>query len=162
MQFAKALGLRVVAIDQRPEGLKLAQDVPAHLRPDLVLNIDEPATIQEISDFTGGIGLDGAVVCTDDVPASDWTLHRLQPRSVCVMLGLPDGGFKFDAFNLVFREIVVKGSLHCSVEEVKRMVDLVAECGVTSHLTTISLDEGEDIPERAAAHSFSGRLVVQF
>ncbi|KAH6672792.1 chaperonin 10-like protein [Plectosphaerella plurivora] len=162
VQFAKALGLRVVAIDQRPGGLKLAQDVPAHLRPDLVLNIDDPATIQEISDFTGGIGLDGAVVCTDDVPASDWALHRLQPRSICVMLGLPDDGFKFDAFNLVFREIVVKGSLHCSVEEVKRMVDLVAEYGVTSHLTTISLDEGEDIPERAAAHSFSGRLVVKF
>ncbi|KAH9205322.1 chaperonin 10-like protein [Leptodontidium sp. 2 PMI_412] len=160
VQFAKALGLRVVAIDNRDVGLKLASEVPSHLRPDLVISFNSPAAAGQISDFTDGIGLNAAVVCTDDGPASDWTLHRLQPRGTCVVLGLPDEGLKFDAFNLVFREIVVKGSLHSSVDEVMKMVDVVAKHGIVSHLTLLRLEEGEAIPQMAAAHAFTGRLVV--
>lgn len=161
VQFAKALGYRVVAIDNREVGLKLAANIKSHLKPDLIIGFDSPDAASRIATFTGGIGLHGAVVCTDDVPASDWALHRLQPRGTCVMLGLPEQGFRFDAFNLVFREIVVKGSLHCSVDEVKYMLKDVVENGILSHLTILSLEEGEDIPERAAAHSYEGRLVVK-
>ncbi|ETS73440.1 hypothetical protein PFICI_15045 [Pestalotiopsis fici W106-1] len=161
VQFAKALGYRVLAIDNRDVGLKLAADVPVHLKPDLIVGYEDPRATALINDFTGGIGLHGAVVCTDDVPASDWTLHRLQPRGVCVVLGLPELGFKFDAFNLVFREIVVKGTLHSSVKEVKNMLEAVAQYRILSHLTLLSLEEGEDIPQRAAAHAYEGRLVVK-
>jgi propanol-preferring alcohol dehydrogenase len=160
VQFAKSRGLRVVAIDNRDVGLKLASEVPAHLRPDEVVNFNSHDAIQKILEFTDGIGLSGAVVCTDDVPASDWALHRLQPRGVCVVLGLPESGFKFDAFNLVFRELVVKGSLHCPVDEVKAMIKAVAANGVVSHLTVLPLEKAEDIPDRATAHSFTGRLVI--
>lgn len=161
IQFAKARGLRVVAIDNRDVGLKLASEVPANLRPDITINFNSHEAIQQISEFTDGIGLNGAVVCTDDVSASDWALHRLQPRGVCVVLGLPESGFKFDAFNLVFREIVVKGSLHCPVDEAKKMIKAVVDNGVVSHLTILTLEEGEDIPERAATYSFTGRLVIK-
>ncbi|KAG5661292.1 hypothetical protein KAF25_005414 [Fusarium avenaceum] len=161
VQFAKALGYRVVASDSREAGLKLASDVPAHLRPDLIVNSGAEDASQKISDFTGGQGLHGVVVCTDSPAATDWALHRLQPRGTCVALGLPDEGFKFDAFNLVFREITVKGSLHCGVNEVKKMIDAVSEHGIVSHLTILPLEEGEDIPEKVAAHAFSGRLVVK-
>lgn len=160
MQFAKSLGLRVVAIDNRDVGLKLASEVPAHLKPDQLINFNSHDATQKVSEFTGGIGLNGSVVCTDDVPASDWALHRLQPRGVCVILGLPLSGFKFDAFNLVFRELVVKGSLHCPVDEVKAMIKAVSANGVVSHLTVLPLEKAEDIPDRAVAHSFTGRLVV--
>lgn len=80
IQFAKARGLRVIAIDNRDVGLNLASNVPAHLRPDLVVNLHHSDAIQKMTEFTDGIGLNGGVVCTDDVPVSDWTLHRLQPR----------------------------------------------------------------------------------
>ncbi|KAI3572716.1 chaperonin 10-like protein [Fusarium oxysporum f. sp. albedinis] len=142
VQFAKALGYRVVASDNRDAGLKLASGVPEHLRPDLIVNSSDEDAAQKILDITNGEGLHGAVVCTDN-------------------LGLPDEGFRFDAFNLVFREINVKGSLHCSVDEVKKMIDAVSEHGIVSHLTILPLEEGEDIPERVAAHAFSGRLVVK-
>lgn len=161
IQFAKALGYRVIASDNCDAGLKLALGVPDHLRPDLIVNSSDEDAVQKISDFTNGEGLHGAVVCTDNVSATDWALHRLQPRGTCVVLGLPDEGFKFDAFNLVFREINVKGSLHCGVDEVKKMVDAVAEHGIVSHLTILPLEEGEDIPERVAARAFTGRLVVK-
>jgi D-arabinose 1-dehydrogenase-like Zn-dependent alcohol dehydrogenase len=66
------------------------------------------------------MGLNVAVSCTDSPKLADWTLQRLQPRSTCVLLGLPEDGLKLDAFNLVFRELNVKDSLHCSREEVEK------------------------------------------
>ncbi|KAK7415938.1 hypothetical protein QQX98_005511 [Neonectria punicea] len=141
IQFAKALGYRVAAIDKFESGLKLATQVPAALRPDIVVGFDDPEASKKISDFTGGIDLAAAVVCTDDVPASDWTLHRLQPRGTCVVLGLPERGFTFDAFNLVFREIVVKGSLHSGIDEVTKMLDAVARHDIISHVTLLPLEQ---------------------
>ncbi|KAM5359161.1 hypothetical protein ACJZ2D_014700 [Fusarium nematophilum] len=82
IQFAKELGYQVVAIDNRDNGLKLASEVPSHLRPDLIVKFSDENAVEEISELTRGIGLHGAVVCTDDVEASDWALHRLRPRAI--------------------------------------------------------------------------------
>ena len=38
-----------------------------------------------------------------------------------MVLGLSVDGFKFDAINISFHEIVVKGSLHASVEAMEKM-----------------------------------------
>ncbi|KAJ5823042.1 Polyketide synthase enoylreductase [Penicillium robsamsonii] len=98
---------------------------------------------KKISEFTDGIRLNGAV-----------------PRGVCVILGLPESGLYFDAFYLVFREIIVKGSLHCPVNEVKAMIKSVSDNRVISHLTILPLEKAEGIPDKAAADLFTGRLVV--
>jgi propanol-preferring alcohol dehydrogenase len=160
IQFAKTLGYRVAAIDKLDMGLKLATEVPAPLTPDIVVSFSDPEASQKLSDFTDGIGFAAAVVCTDDVPATDWTLHRLQPRGTCVVLGLPEQGFTFDAFNLVFKEIVVKGSLHSGIDEVNKMLDAVAKHNIASHLALLPLEQGETIPEKIAARAFTGKLVV--
>lgn len=111
--------------------------------------------------FTDGIGLNGTAVCTDGVRATDVALHGLWPRGACVVLGLRERGFKFDAFILVFWEIIVKESLHCSVKEVGKMVDVVTDHCILIRLTILSLEKGEDIQQRAAAHSYTGRLVMK-
>ncbi|KAF4469724.1 Polyketide synthase enoylreductase [Fusarium albosuccineum] len=160
VQFAKALGYRVVAVDKHEVGLKLASEVPAHLKPDLIVGFDDQDTIQKISDFTDGVGLKAAVICTGDDAANDWAAHRLQPRGTCVVVGFPEQGFNFDPMNLIFREIVVKGSIHCSMGEVRDMMDVVVKHGVLSHLTLLSMDEAEDIPAKSVAHAFIGRPVV--
>jgi len=77
-----------------------------------------------------------------------------------MLLGLPDDGYKFDSFSLVFREIVVKGSLHSSRDEVEAMMKVVDEHKILSHLTELSIDSAEALPERVSRHDFEGRLVV--
>ncbi|KAI8653692.1 PKS-ER domain-containing protein [Fusarium sp. Ph1] len=160
IQFAKALGYQVVAVDNRDIGLRLASEVPSHLKPDAIVKFGDEEAAKQISDLTRDIGLHGAVVCTDDVEASDWALHQLRPRGVCVVLGLPEQGYKFDAFNLVFREIAVKGSIFTTADEARKMLEVVGREGVRSHLTLLKLEEGEVIYDKVAAHDFDGRLVV--
>lgn len=158
IQFAKALGYRTVAIDNRETGLRLAANVA--LKPDLIVGYEDPDTSKKISDFTDGIGLTAAVVCTDNVPASDWIIKLLQPRGTCVVLGLPDEGYRFDAFTLVFKEILIRGSLHAPRHAVEEMLEVVAKHQIFSHLTTVRLEDAEALPERVAAHDFEGRLIV--
>jgi D-arabinose 1-dehydrogenase-like Zn-dependent alcohol dehydrogenase len=159
VQFAKALGYRVIAIHHRDLGSKL-ESIPQALKPDLFVDHTKPESIQQISDFTDGIGLDAAVVSTDSVPVNDWVLHRLHPRGTCVVLGLPEEGFRFDAFNLIFHEITIKGSLHSSIEDMERMLEVVSEHKIRSQISIVPIDEAESLPTRVHAHEFSGRPVV--
>ncbi|KAM0238711.1 hypothetical protein ACHAPO_003684 [Fusarium lateritium] len=161
IQFAKARGYRVVAIDNHEIGLRLATEVPSHLKPDLILKYDDPETIQKVSDFTDEIGLKAAVVCASDDDVNDWAAHRLQPRGVLVAAGFPKNGLRFDPMNLVLREIVVKGVVHCSMEETREMMKFVTEHGVQSHLSLLTMGEAENIIAKSQAHVLIGRPVVK-
>jgi propanol-preferring alcohol dehydrogenase len=159
IQFAKALGYRVVAVHHRDASSKL-EEISKDLRPDLIVDYTKPDAVKKIAEFTDGISLDAAVVCTENIPANDWILHQLHPRGTCVVLGLPEEGFTFDAFNLVFREIVVKGSLHSSIDRMRNMLEVVTKYNIRSNISLVPLDEAEDLLERVHNHEISGRAVV--
>jgi D-arabinose 1-dehydrogenase-like Zn-dependent alcohol dehydrogenase len=160
IQFAKALGYRVIAIHHRDATSKI-RDIKQELRPDLIIDYTKPDAADQISKYTNGILLDAAVVCTDNILANDWILHQLHPRGTCVVLGLPEQGFTFDAFNLVFREIVVKGSLHSSIERMQEMLEVVSEHGIRSNVDIVLIDDAATLPERVHNHEFVGRAVVK-
>ena len=160
IQFAKAMGCRVVAISSRDLTPQLESVVPKALWPDLTVSSKDPSSSQKILDFTDGIGLDAAVVCTDNIPDNDWILHRLRLRGTSVVVGLPVDGFKFDAINISFHEIVVKGSLHASIEAMEKMFLMVKEHGVRSQIKTLTMDEAENLPERAEKRDYKGKMVV--
>jgi D-arabinose 1-dehydrogenase-like Zn-dependent alcohol dehydrogenase len=74
-----------------------------------------------------------------------------------VVLGLAEEGFHFDAINLTFHEIVVKGGLHASVEDMTRMLEVAAEHKVRSQLTIVPIDEGENLLERSTSTTSRGK-----
>jgi D-arabinose 1-dehydrogenase-like Zn-dependent alcohol dehydrogenase len=159
IQFAKALGYRVMAIGSRDTASNL-DVIPAGLGPDIYVNRTANDAEQQILDFTDGCGLASAVVSTDGAEVNDWVLHQLQPRATAVLLGLPTTGFSFDAFNLVFREIVVKGSLHSSVSDMEEMLEVVAKHHVQSQVSCLPLAEAETLPQMIHNRELSGRAVV--
>jgi D-arabinose 1-dehydrogenase-like Zn-dependent alcohol dehydrogenase len=161
IQFAKALGYRTVAIDNRHEGRQLALDLPEHLNPDLVLDSTAKNADEKILDFTSGEGLAGIVVCTDSIQANDWSFQQLGNRGVMVPLGLPKDKWQFDSEAMVFRELTIRGSYVASVEEVEAMLKVVAEHGISSHLTVLPFDEIPSLVERYLHASMKGRLVIQ-
>ncbi|RBR12279.1 hypothetical protein FVER53590_07946 [Fusarium verticillioides] len=160
-QFAKARGYRVIAIDRHEVGLKLASGVPSHPQPDIVLKLNDPETIQKISDFTDGIGLKATIVCSSDDTANDWAAQRLQPRGILVAAGFPEHGLKFNPMNPILREIFVKGTVHGSMDETREMIGFVVQHGICSHLTLLTMEEAEDIAAKSEADTLMGRPVVK-
>ncbi|GKT48141.1 alcohol dehydrogenase [Colletotrichum spaethianum] len=160
VQFAKARGLRTVAVDKYPDSLELLTDTGPGLEPDLLVGIDDDDALQRINNFTNNIGLKAVIVCNDNVAAAEWSLKLLQPRGICIPLGLPENGYFFNAFDLGFKELVIKGSLCANTQSVETMMKTVVKHNVKSHVTTIPLAEAHSLPTKYIARDFKGRLVV--
>ena len=159
IQFAKALGHPVVAIDSRPEGRKLASEFP--LKADLVVDSANPHAISTIKSWAGNDGLAGIIISTDNVEATEWGLTTLRPHGVAVPLGLPPSGFKFDAFVVVFNELTIKGSLVASRQQAERMMEVVAKHKIRSHITTVGLEEVPKLTDMYMDPHLTGRLVMK-
>jgi D-arabinose 1-dehydrogenase-like Zn-dependent alcohol dehydrogenase len=158
VQFAKALGHPVVAIDNRVEGRDLAQAFS--LKADMILNEYDDGTLEKIKSWTEGLGLPCIVVCTDNVDAIHWSLSTLRPHGVCVPLGLPVAGFKFDAFKAVFSTLVIKGSLVCTKDQAVDMMKVVDKFGVKSHITVFPMEKVPEFPGMYMDPHLKGRLVM--
>lgn len=161
VQFAKAMGFRTVAIDNREEGRQLALEVADHLKPDLVVDSTASNSDERILEFTLGEGLAGVVVCTDSIAANAWSLRQLGNKGVMVPLGLPKDKWQFDSEAMVFRELTIKGSYVSSAEEAELMFKVVAENRISSHLTVLKFDQIPSLVDRYLNMSMKGRLVIQ-
>ncbi|KAF2027787.1 GroES-like protein [Setomelanomma holmii] len=161
VQFAKSLGYKTVAIDNRPEGRQLALEVPEHLKPDLVVDSAADDADEKLLTFSQDEGLAGIVVCTDSIQANAWSLQQLGNKGVMVPLGLPKDKWQFDSEAMVFRELTIKGSYVASADEVKTMFEVVAKHKIASHLTVLDFDQIPSLVERYQHASMKGRLVIK-
>lgn len=161
IQFAKAMGFKTIAIDNRPEGRELALQVPSTLRPDLIVDSSSADASDKIHDFTSGEGLAGVVVCTDSIQANAWSLQQLGNGGVMVPVGLPKERWQFDTEPIVFRELTIRGVYVAGREQVEEMLNVVAEHDVTSHISTVPFDQIPSIVEKYTDPAIKGRLVVQ-
>lgn len=163
VQFAKGMGFRTIAVDNRPAGRQLATDVKnQELLPDLVVDsTDTEGASSKIYDFTGGEGLAAVVVCTDSIAANAWALTLLRIQGVLAVLGLPVDKWQFDSEIMVFRELTIRASYVADTESTERMMDVVEKHNVQSHLTVVPFDDIPRIVDMYREASFRGRLVVQ-
>ncbi|KAL4882394.1 GroES-like protein [Aspergillus karnatakaensis] len=160
LQFAAAQGHPTIAIDNRQEGLDLARSLPSQFKPTAVIDYNASNAQEQIVEAAGGDGLAAVLVCTDDVQATEWSLKLLRTHGTCIPLGLPAEGFKFSAFDVVFKELTIRGSLVANRRLATEMMRFVAEKGMHSHVTTVRLEEGEDLPQCYMDPHLKGRLVV--
>lgn len=161
IQFFRALGHPTVAIDNRPQGLQLASKVPESLRPQKIVDYNAPNVTEDIVNFAGHGGLAAVIICMDNVEAMKWSLKLLRIRGVCNVLGLPTEELRFNAFDLVFKELSVVGSLVANRRLVFEMMKLVGEKKVRSHVTTLTLEEARNLPAWYMDKDLKGRLVVK-
>jgi D-arabinose 1-dehydrogenase-like Zn-dependent alcohol dehydrogenase len=162
VQFAKASGYCTVAIDSRPEGRQLATEVSnPKLIPDLVVDSTASDATAKVFEFTRGVGIAAAVVCTDSLAANEWALSLLRIGGTLVLLGLPVEKWRFDADIIVFRELTLRGSYVASKESTERMMAIVEKNNVESHLTIVPFDEVHRVVDLYQSKTFRGRLVVQ-
>lgn len=159
MQFAKALGYRVAAVDNRSEGLELAQGLT--LKADAVFDFNDSEAADKIKAWAGKGGLAAIMICTDVVPAALWSTKALRTRGTVINIGLPTKSLDFDSFDLVFQEKTVKGSLVANVSQVKDMLKVIDEFSIRSHITTIPLAEVPKVlPHGYMDPHLKGRLVI--
>ncbi|KAI1101185.1 GroES-like protein [Jackrogersella minutella] len=122
VQFAKALGARVIGVDARDAGLELSREVGA----DVVLDAREgtAAVVGEVRRVTGG-GVHAAIVLSDAPGATALAAAATRMHGTVVQIAQPET-VEVPFQDIVFRDVRIRGSLLCSPEESRDMVDFMA------------------------------------
>lgn len=170
VQYAKAMGSKVIAIDNRREGIETAMAVPSHLKPDKTFVIDsedaQRKVVEELqsSFYDTNAGVDRVVINAEARGLVSFSQQFLRKGGTLVDVGLPsDGPLEVDPFALSFKEQTVKGRLICTPEQSQDMINLHADNGCKTHIEkTYGVDQINEMYEHYQRKDLRGRLCMVF
>ncbi|WAC28801.1 alcohol dehydrogenase AdhP [Ancylobacter sp. SL191] len=157
IQYAKAMGLHVVALDIAPEKLALAREAGA----DLAVDASSPDAVAEILKVTGG-GAHGVLVTAVSPPAFNQALSYVRRKGTVSLVGLPPGHFATPIFDVVLKRITVRGSIVGTRRDLAESVAFAAEGKVKAEIHKAPLESINDIFDALKAGKVDGRMVLDF
>lgn len=164
VQFAKVMGYRVVAVDTRSAPLDLVSHLPPRLAPDLVINPTDGVdkTLERIAaTFDGATGVDCTVVCTDALPAFQFSMDIMAKHSVLVFVGLPLEPVPFHfSFFLNKDAIVVAGALGPK-ESLQEMLELAVKEDIHVEIKEYTMENANQMLKDYENEGMKGKFVVR-
>lgn len=157
IQYAKAMGFKVVALDVAPEKLALARAAGA----DLTFDACSPDTVADVLRATGG-GAHGLLVTAVSPPAFSQALRMVRRRGTIVLIGLPPGEFPTPIFDVVLKRITVRGSIVGTRRDLDEAIAFAVEGRVRAQITRAPLSEINTIFAQLKSGSVEGRMVLDF
>jgi propanol-preferring alcohol dehydrogenase len=159
VQYGKALGLRVAAVDIDPNKLALATACGA----ELVIDAREGNPVSALRKATGG-GAHGAVVAAVATRAFEQSIGMLRPGGTVVFLGLPGG--KADELRASIaaisgRELTIRGSSVGTRLDLDEAVGFALRGQVKAETGTASLAEANAVLGRLRQGEIVGRMVLK-
>lgn len=157
VQYAVAMGLRVVAIDVDDAKLALATKHGAEVTVNAATVADPAAAIKEA---TGG-GVHGALVTAVNAHAFPQAVGALRRGGTVSLVGLPPEAFPLDIFTTVLFGLTVRGSIVGTRRDMAEAIDFFARGKVTPTFATRPLDDINDIFAEMIDGKIDGRIVME-
>jgi propanol-preferring alcohol dehydrogenase len=155
VQYAKAMGLHIVAVDVTDEKLDLARSLGA----DIAVNGRAPNAVAEVVKQTGG-GAHGVLVTAVSVPAFGQALGMVRRKGTVSLVGLPPGDFPAPIFDIVLKRITVRGSIVGTRKDLTEALAFAAEGKVRAHIHRAPLEGVNSVFEGLKAGTVDGRMVL--
>jgi len=154
VQYAKAMGLHVLAVDVADDKLALARTLGA----DAAVNAatDDPAAEAQRAG-----GMHGVLVTAVSTAAFAQGVGMLRRRGVLSLVGLPPGDFPLPIFEVVLKRITVRGSIVGARLDLAEALAFAGEGKVASHFAWDSLDNINAIFDRMKQCAIDGRVVIR-
>ena len=116
--------------------------------------------VKEVHTVTNGLGADSTVCISDHPDAAAIACAATKPHGTMVEIAQP-AEVVIPFTELIFRDIKVHGSLLCSPEESKSMLDCIVEHGITVEANIFDgLDEIEKLLELVHGGKIKGKAVI--
>jgi propanol-preferring alcohol dehydrogenase len=154
VQYAKAMGMNVVAVDITPHALELA----ARLGADLTINAKETDPAEMVQRQLGGVH--GALVTAVSTAAFRQALGMLRRKGVLSMNGLPPGDFPTPIFDVVLKRITIRGSIVGTRTDLQEAVQFAAEGKVKAHVTSERIENINAVFDKMRTGQLTGRVVL--
>jgi propanol-preferring alcohol dehydrogenase len=158
VQYARAMGLRVAAVDVSDEKLALAKSLGAEVMVNAA-NTDPVAAIQE----TIG-GAHAAVVTAVATRAFEQAILMLRPGGTVAYIGLPGGSsdeIRASISAIVNGELSVRGSNVGTRQDLNEAVAFAANGLVKATIRTVALEEINTVLDEMRRGQIVGRVVLK-
>lgn len=157
IQYAKAMGLKVAAVDIAEDKLKLARETGA----DLAVNALADGAVDQVLAASGG-GAHGVLVTAVSTAAFAQALKMVRRKGTVSLVGLPPGEFPTPIFDVVLKRITVRGSIVGTRRDLDEAIAFAADGKVKAEVTKVPLAQINDVFDRMKAGKIDGRMVLDF
>ncbi len=155
VQYAKAMGLHVVAVDVVEDKLALARALGA----DVAINAAETDPVAEVQSQLDGV--QAVLVTAASTAAFAQSVGMLRRGGFMSLVGLPPGSFPLPIFEIVLKRITVRGSIVGTRNDLAEALAFAGEGAVASHFTWDRLDNINAIFDRMRRGAIDGRIVLE-
>ncbi len=155
VQYAVAMGMRVVAIDVDETKLALARQHGA----EVTVNADEHDAVGEITRATGG-GVHGALVTAVNGKAFPQAVAGLRRGGTVALVGLPPESFPLDIFTTVLLGLTVRGSIVGTRRDMAEALDFFARGLVSPTYSVRRLEEINEVFGEMDRGGIDARVVL--
>lgn len=156
VQYAKAMGMNVAAVDIADDKLELAKRLGATVTVNALKQDPAAYLKKEIG------GAHGALVTAVSNKAFEQALGMVRRRGTVSLVGLPPGDFPLPIFDMVLNGITVRGSIVGSRLDLQESLQFASEGKVRATYTTDKLENINSIFDSMNKGQIEGRIVLDF
>jgi propanol-preferring alcohol dehydrogenase len=155
VQYAKAMGMHVAAIDIADDKLELAKKLGA----DLVVNAKNQNPGEFLKKEVGG--MHGALITAVSPIAFKQGLETLRRKGTMALNGLPPGNFDLSIFDTVLNRITIRGSIVGTRKDLQEAIQFAVEGKVKATVTSAKLEDVNDVFDKMKKGQIEGRVVLE-
>ena len=155
IQYARAMGLHVAALDVTEDKLALARSLGA----ELAIDASQPDAIAKLLAQTNG-GAHGVVVTAVSRGAFAQALQLVRRKGTVSLVGLPPGEFPTPIFDVVLKRLTIRGSIVGTRKDLAEAVQFAAEGKVKAHIHRAKLEDINRVFADLEAGRVDGRIVL--
>jgi len=157
IQYAKAMGLQVCAIDRDDDKLARATKLGA----DMVINFETAEPADVLKEKTGG-GAHGVLITASSLPAFKQGIAMTRKSGTCVLVGLPPGEFPVPLFDVVANCITIRGSFVGTRRDMAEALAFGVSGQVKAEIELQPLSAINTVLDRIADGDVPARVVLDF
>lgn len=155
IQYAKTMGLKVVAVDIHEQPLQLAKELNADLTINAALEDPVKRVQQEIK------GAHAVLATAVSPTAFTQAVAMLRPHGTVSVVGLPPGSFSLSIFDMVLNRKTIRGSIVGTRMDLLESLAFAQEGKVRVHYTLDKLDNINEIFRKMRSGHIVGRVVME-
>jgi alcohol dehydrogenase, propanol-preferring len=156
VQYARAMGLRVAAIDIDDDKLALA----TRLGAEIAVNARTSDVVEEVQKATGGVH--GVLVTAVHPQAFGQAIGLVRRGGTIVFNGLPPGDFPAPIFDIVLKGLTIRGSIVGTRQDMAEALDFYARGLIHPTVESAALDDINGVFERMERGQIDGRIVIDY
>lgn len=155
VQYARAMGFHVIAVDIADDKLELARKLGA----EATINAARVDPVAEVQRQVRGAH--GVLVTAVSRTAFTQAVGMLHKRGTMSLVGLPPGSFDLPIFDVVLNAKTVRGSIVGTRMDLQEALQFAGEGKVGAHFTTDRLDNINQVFDAMKRGAIDGRVVME-